>query len=1305
MRLLRPSQIPVLVAWLVIVGVLVWLSTHPRVVAPYAARLVSRHLLRIEEGGIRVRDFRLRPFEGVDLYGVTVTLPSRSGGMTLVGADTVLVDFKPGEVLGSPPRVRRVTVVGPEVYVRAGRPDPLKPAVPPGPPRLPRLVIDHLDVSGAYLEFSDAEGRLSQRITRLDLRGAVGSTSAVTLLLRGTDVEWETHASVLTGLRGEVRVDNEGISVDELSGSLNGHAVRVAGSRKWSGDLDLDASASGVSVAEISALIDQDIGFNATGDVDGTFRTVGEDLVFEGVFSGLLEGFRLSGLGGQVVIGKRTVVLQGMSGRVNDAGFLGGGTIDISDPANVTFVLEGDVTDVDLAKGLVPGEEDLPPTFGHGRMRIEHADSPQWTRVSGELLDGRIDILPFDVCLVDVTATPDSVFFDRIEVWYEDLHGLLTGAADSSGQFAGNLSAASEDLASLPAHWGWPRLDGRLTGLGTVEGPIEHLQFAGWLDLHDFRVGEVGAERAEAALVIDDALGEQEFSAGIEGDGFRLGAVPLGRFSLWGGASLRGAEIDTFTTQLGDTTVSLRLRAAFSDSVQTFAVESFAVGLEGTDWQLQEPAVIAVGDGFLSFPDLEIASDQGSLAAGGHYERDRVVAGSLQLAGFDLGLLSPFTRGDAPLAGRLSADVVVGGVPDNPLISLEVDLHDAPFALARIDTLHLEAGFSQGAFDIRTLRLATNYGHVRASGQVAHPGADATDFWPGAELDLELSFRHCDWEFLEQFRIPALDRLAGFFDGDLTLAGTTDDPLIRGQLESAPFHVHWLHLDKLSGEIWADRDALVLGRLRGNKFGLALSGRIELPMELDLLSEPVTPLDGPFYMQLEIPPDSDLAPLAAATNAFVQASGRGEASVVVSGPLSHPLYQGRLKLRDTGFVIRNLEEIYADASCDGEFRGDELLVTDIHGREGLRGEFRGEGRVVFKGLELQTFDIRLDVDRFLVASLPDLRMVVNGRDARLTGVKVGPDSLLVPKFSGDLEVVKGRYTGNFGESAGGVDPLQATVAPDWLADLHLSGEPRTARIVNREMELDLGGDLNLVRDEAGLYLRGALDVNAGQLIVFNNKFKVERGRLDFSRDLGFDPRMDMDAGTSYRLRSQYSSNSVIEHIGVHVAGTLNEPVITFTSERGYTPRGHPAHAAGAGTLRHARGRLGGPAQHGHLGRPERDRARDRPRTGSLRHLRDRPDPARTRDRRHGPGSADRRGQVHRQRPVPEVRPGHPPGRPGRGGRVPDQPAPAAAVGGPPPDRREPGAAHLQPGPQVPVRVLRGTGRRRRRPPRAVTEQA
>ena len=83
-------------------------------------------------------------------------------------------------------------------------------------------------------------------------------------------------------------------------------------------------------------------------------------------------------------------------------------------------------------------------------------------------------------------------------------------------------------------------------------------------------------------------------------------------------------------------------------------------------------------------------------------------------------------------------------------------------------------------------------------------------------------------------------------------------------------------------------------------------------------------------------------------------------------------------------------------------------------------------------------------------------------------------------------------------------------------------------------------------------MRGSLDVNKGELIVFNNKFEVQRGRLDFSQEVGFDPRIDLDAETEYRLRFAGSSNSVIEHIGVHVTGLMSAPEVQFSSERGYS---------------------------------------------------------------------------------------------------------------------------------------------------------
>ncbi len=220
------------------------------------------------------------------------------------------------------------------------------------------------------------------------------------------------------------------------------------------------------------------------------------------------------------------------------------------------------------------------------------------------------------------------------------------------------------------------------------------------------------------------------------------------------------------------------------------------------------------------------------------------------------------------------------------------------------------------------------------------------------------------------------------------------------------------------------------------------------------------------------------------------------------------------------------------------------------GRKACAARSAGGGTVTFRGLELTAFDVRLAVDRFLLASVPDLRALLRSDNAAITSVSVGPDSTLVPKFTGDFELIRGRYTGVFGAEPGAADPTVATVAPLWLADVNVVGPPRSARILNRTMELDMSGDIRVVRDESGMYMLGRMDIDSGVMPVFNNTFKVVRGSLDFSREVGIVPQIDLDAETRVRLR-QPDGTAIVERLTVHGSGPADKPEITYDSESGY----------------------------------------------------------------------------------------------------------------------------------------------------------
>ncbi len=174
MRWIKPSKLPVFIAWVIIILVIGWLGMNPRFVAPYASRLVGKHLLGIEQGGLQVRDFRVRIFEGMDLYGVSLTLPGTNGSMTLASADTVKVDFQVQEILRVVPQLRRVVIAKPAIYSRAGQSSPNDlNKKNQEPVKLPRIEIEHLDIRDAYFEFSGSDGRLVEEISKLNWSGRI----------------------------------------------------------------------------------------------------------------------------------------------------------------------------------------------------------------------------------------------------------------------------------------------------------------------------------------------------------------------------------------------------------------------------------------------------------------------------------------------------------------------------------------------------------------------------------------------------------------------------------------------------------------------------------------------------------------------------------------------------------------------------------------------------------------------------------------------------------------------------------------------------------------------------------------------------------------------------------------------------------------------------------------------------------------------------------------------------------------------------------------------------------------------------
>lgn len=1141
----RRIRWPAVVATTFIVAAVAFVLLRPSALAPVITHLVNRQI----GGTLRVGHYDIRPFQGLDAQDVTLTLPGERGGLTLVAIDTLEVDFLLREVMGLQVRLRRLDARGVEVY--HNQDPPADEAVPAG--QLPRLQIDQLRIARLRAEVSDHQGRLRERIESLDWRGEVGSNGRqLEVFTRMGRVDWPTRSSVMDRIYGRVIVDDEGLKTDGLSALWNEGEVGISG--LINGDVvDIEAHGRRVETEALVDLTGLELDFSAAGDIDIAVDSRNDTIRLDALFSGRMEDWQLREVRGLASITDAGAFFHSVRGGVGSEAFFDG-TFSVDTTGVIT--IEGEARNLDIRDGLIPetAPEDLPRTAGRGRLRIVHTPDDEVTRVTGTLAEGQVEIMPFDRCQVDIWAREDSLHFHQIDLVYRTIEAQLQGSSDRQEIFQGNLSLSVGDLRDLPEDWEWPPLQGQARGRVSLFGPVDQLGVSGSVRYQDLNLGPMTMQAGEATLVGEQVLGD-DWRVGLAtaGPGFDLGGVPLGDYRLWLRGDATSAAVDSFRAVRGDTVVTAHGRADFAPDQAEIRVDRGAITLGGNRWRLDGETTASLGPGHLDVPRLHLLSDQGVLLAAARYSTaDSLLDGRLEVSDFDLNLLDPFLREDFRPGGLATATVEVGGRPAAPEVSAVGELVGARFEVADIDSLRLRAGFVDGVVHIDTLGLQTDYGDVLVRGDIVHDGVPLAEFWPGAALDLDLTIDGGDWTFLEQFELEALDRLTGQVDGRLHAGGTTDDPLIRGDLHSAPFTFQWLKLDELRGTVRVDRTQLALGGLVGRQDQLELGGRVEVPLRFDLLSEPESPEDGPFLAHLRVPEDSDLSPLLHATSAFTRVEGRGGGELIISGPLSHPLYQGRVTMSDVGFVLRGNEEVYHHCQATGEFRGDRLIVDSVTGQEGLRGTFEGSGYVLFDGLVLSTWDFDFTADRFLVATIPDLRAVVRTRNGGFTGVPVGPERTLVPRFTGDFEVLKGRYTGNFADpGTGAIDPTLGTVAPDWLADVRITGAPRSSRIVNATMELDLSGDVTLVRDADGMVINGGMTIDNGRLPVFHNTFRVVRGTLDFSRAVGVIPNVDIDAETRVRVRSQTSSQSRVEKLTVNATGPASAMTISYSSESGY----------------------------------------------------------------------------------------------------------------------------------------------------------
>lgn len=398
--------------------------------------------------------------------------------------------------------------------------------------------------------------------------------------------------------------------------------------------------------------------------------------------------------------------------------------------------------------------------------------------------------------------------------------------------------------------------------------------------------------------------------------------------------------------------------------------------------------------------------------------------------------------------------------------------------------------------------------------------------------------------------------------------GPAEAPLIRAEFRLEQGRIRDAHATRVTGRLsYANTRLLAEAVAVMDTFGV-VELEASLPLELNLAAIGDARLIEGAPLRAVMRADS--LPLEAVTMLTPEvrdATGMLRSTVVVTGTLRAPRFDGTLQVWNGAFTVVALDQRYEEVTVDLVLADDVVTIREARARSD--GWATVTGTVTFRTLTDPTLDLAVDLDGFRPAGVEDLEGAAARGQLRVSGNLAAPtvtgDVTLddgyveVPSFGRDgieTEIaIEGGITED-GESL--LEPIATVDRPQPL--------PLFARVALDELTLEAGEDLWFTTEGLRVRLSGELVLvkNAGEedVRIFGElegdqgtftlrvgplvrRFSIVSARIAFFGTVPTNPAIDVVA-----QRTVPSLTGEPVDLQVRVGGTLETPTVAVTTATG-----------------------------------------------------------------------------------------------------------------------------------------------------------
>ena len=395
--------------------------------------------------------------------------------------------------------------------------------------------------------------------------------------------------------------------------------------------------------------------------------------------------------------------------------------------------------------------------------------------------------------------------------------------------------------------------------------------------------------------------------------------------------------------------------------------------------------------------------------------------------------------------------------------------------------------------------------------------------------------------------------IAGLLNIDADLSGTLEEPRLQGKINLNKTKFNSFNIENLSAEFKYDNDLFQINStLRRNEME-----KIELicnvPARFPSRSNELLLKDQPFNINL-YSENIDLAFLDLFSKNLTKTSGNLTFDIKVSDTINNPGFTGNVSVNKASVSIPQYGSNFDNISILLKLRDNTIEITNISA-ENENGVMNIKGSIdKAKNLfELQDLDLQFKANNFPLAKSRHLELILNS-DITLTG------NITNPAINGSVDILRSKiYLPAFqttSKQETGIRPTLLTKIDSGktiiktpkndsalLKNLRCKIKvniPRNSWIRNEDMNLELSGNFDILKDSPGLKLFGTIQTVRGTINIYGKRFKISEGKIIFEGEEEITPNLNIEA--IYDFRDVFAEKRKLK---LKITGKTTRPAITF----------------------------------------------------------------------------------------------------------------------------------------------------------------